>query len=393
MQEQTIIRVLAMALGIFFVATVLLDAFETIILPRRASGRFRLTRLFYVLTWHPWGAISDSIRNKKRQETFLSFYGPLSLLMLLLVWATLMVVGFGLVYYGLGSPVSGPTTPRGLATDIYVSGTTLFTLGLGDVVPTREIGRVLLIMESGLGFGFLAVVIGYLPVLYGAFSRREVDIALLDSRAGSPPSGMELLKRHSYPGGEEDLAILLEKWERWAAELLESHISYPILCYFRSQHDNQSWVSALVAILDASSLLLAGIEGQCARQAQLTYAIGRHALVDLAQVFGVRPQIAAGSERLHQGEYIVIAKKLCQAGLVLDRSEAAEGRLTELRGLYEGYAVGISKYLRMPVDGWLVERERKDNWQKVARISGVDKAQQETNPFLGVPEIFDDDHL
>jgi hypothetical protein len=393
MQEHTIVRLVALAVGAFFVGTVLLDAFETIILPRRASGRFRLTRLFYVVTWRPWGAISDTIHDNKRQEVFLSFYGPLSLLMLLLVWATLLVLGFGLVYYSLGSPVSGPTSPPGLATDIYVSGTTLFTLGLGDVVPTRVVGRVLLIMESGLGFGFLAVVIGYLPVLYGAFSRREVDIALLDSRAGSPPSGMELLKRHSYPGGEQDLAVLLEQWERWAAELLESHISYPILCYFRSQHDNQSWVSALVAILDASSLLLAGIEGQCARQAQLTYAIGRHALVDIAQVFGVRPEIAAGSERLHKGEYIVIAKKLCLTGLVLDRSEAAEARLTELRGLYEGYALGMSKFLRMPVDGWLVERERKDNWQKVARISGVDKAQQETNPFQEAAGGVDDDHL
>ena len=112
-----------------------------------------------------------------------------------------------------------------------------------------------------------------------------MSISLLDARAGSPPTAAELMRRHSYQGAESDLSMLLVEWERWSAELLESHISYPLLCYFRSQHTNQSWISALTAMLDASALLIAGVRGHEARQAQLTFAMARHAVVDLAQIF------------------------------------------------------------------------------------------------------------
>jgi hypothetical protein len=385
------IRALAIVAGVFLLFSVLLDAFETIILPRRTSSRFRLTRGFYRATWGPWGWVSSLIHDKRKRESWLSFYGPLSLPVLLGVWAMLLVVGYGLLYYGAGSPFEGVHGAPGLRRDLYASGTTLFTLGLGDVVPTSSAARVLLIIESGNGLGFLAVVVGYLPVLYTAFAAREVDIALLDARAGSPPSGVELLRRHAFSGGEEQLTALLEKWERWAAELLESHISYPVLCYFRSQHDNQSWLSALVAVLDASALVIAGVEGHCARQAELTYAICRHALVDVTQVFVLRPEPKPEQRRLPEGGYLEIAKELCKDGLKLDRSAQAEARLTELRALYEGYASALSDYLQMPIEGWLYSPTRKDNWRTVARLPGVDKAAQEANPFLR-PETIDERH-
>jgi len=387
--------IIAFIAGVLLLLSVLMDAFETIILPRRASRKWRITRMFFILTWGPWRAAACLTRNPKKRESLLSFFGPLSLPLLLAVWASGLLGGFALLYYGIGSPFEA-TTGMGLAhsalrTDFYVSGTTLFTLGLGDVVPTHSIGRALLILESGMGLGFLAVVIGYFPVLYAAFSKREVEIALLDARAGSPPSGVELLRRHAYPGGEEELAKLMQQWERWAAELLESHISYPVLCYFRSQHDNQSWLSALVAVLDASALMIAGLEGHGARQAELTYAICRHALVDVTQLFGLKSDTAAGLKRMGEGGYLSVAKDLCQADLRLDRSPKAEQRLAELRSLYEGYACALSDYLRMPISGWAQAANRKDNWRTVARVPGVDKAAQELNPFLR-PEVVDDRH-
>jgi hypothetical protein len=189
----------------------------------------------------------------------------------------------------MGSPFNDSAQHRGFYSDLYVSGTTIFTLGLGDVTPQNPWARTLVILEAGTGFGFLAAVMGYFPVLYGAFSRREVSISLLDARAGSPPTAAELMRRHSQQGAEQSLAVLLIEWERWSAELLESHISYPLLCYFRSQHNNQSWLSAITAILDTSALLISGVRSQEARQAQLTFAIARHALVDLTQIFSLRP--------------------------------------------------------------------------------------------------------
>ncbi len=282
-------RIVTLVAGIVCLFAVLVDAFQTIILPRRASGRFRLTRLFYIVTWRPWVFITKGLHDARKRDFCYSYYGPMSLIFLLVLWAAVMVVGFALIFIAMGSPFVDAMPGSTFLSDLYVSGTTIFTLGLGDVRPTCAWARGLVILEAGTGLGFLAVVMGYFPVLYGAFSRREVSISLLDARAGSPPTAAELMRRHAYEGGESALAVLLVEWERWSAELLESHISYPLLCYFRSQHNNQSWLSALTAVLDASALLIAGVQGSEARQAQLTFAMARHALVDLAQIFSLDP--------------------------------------------------------------------------------------------------------
>src|SRR5262249_12251993 len=158
--------------------------------------------------------------------------------------------------------------PAGLGTYLYLSGVTFFTLGYGEVVPMTALGRVLIVAESGLGFGFMAVIIGYLPVLYQAFSRREVTISLLDARAGSPPSAAQVLLRLAQARNFAALDPFLAEWERWAAELLESHLSFPVLSYYRSQHDNQSWLAAVTTILDTCALLIVGVKDACPYQAQ-----------------------------------------------------------------------------------------------------------------------------
>jgi hypothetical protein len=204
-------------------------------------------------------------------------------------------------------------------------------------------------------------------VLYSAFSRREVSISLLDARAGSPPTAAELMKRHSYQGAESVLSLLLVEWERWSAELLESHISYPLLCYFRSQHTNQSWISALTAILDTSALLIAGVQGHEARQAQLTFAMARHALVDLSQIFSV-PPVSDAPDRLPPERYEELYKLLCQSGVSVCRDGRSMERLREMRGLYEGYAQGLSDYLQMRLPPWIASEPHKDNWQVVSKV-------------------------
>jgi hypothetical protein len=360
-------RILAFVAGIACLFIVLLDAFQTIILPRRATGRLRLTRIFYISTWRPWAFFTRRLRNPRRRETVLSFYGPLSLILLLVVWAGVMVVGFGLIYFGLGSPFADPGRQVDFRSDLYVSGTTIFTLGLGDVTPQNPWARALVILEAGTGLGFLAVVMGYFPVLYGAFSRREVSISLLDARAGSPPTAAELLRRHSYPGAEGALSVLLTEWERWSAELLESHISYPQLCYFRSQHSNQSWLAALTAILDMSALMIAGIKGYEARQAQLTFAIARHALVDLSQILS-QPPITDLPDRLPAERYEQLYELLSESGVNVCRDGQSIERLREMRALYEGYAEALSRLLYMPLPPWLADRPYKDNWLTVARV-------------------------
>jgi len=351
---------LVAAAGLALLLVVLWDAFETVVLPRRVNRRVRLTRLFYRATWRPFAASARLVRPGNRREAYLSFYGPLSLLFLLALWATGLVTAFGFLQYAIAGD---------FATDLYMSGTTFFTLGLGDVAPHGALARLLTVVESGLGFGFLAIVIGYFPVLYQAFSRREVSISLLDGRAGSPPSAGQLLHRHRGPGGVVALERLLREWERWSAELLETHLSYPLLAYFRSQHNNQSWLAALTTVLDTSALMMVGGDaaegGGCARQARLTFAMARHAVVDLAQVFRTEPRPPA-ADRLPPPLLAQLRTELAASGFHLAEGAAVDAGLVRLREMYEPYVEALSRYLLQPLPAWHQDAPRRDNWQTSA---------------------------
>jgi hypothetical protein len=351
--------------GVAILVIVVWDAFEVIILPRRVTRRFRLSRLFYKNLWSAWKFTVGLSRVKKVRESAFGIFGPISLLILVAVWAVGLVLSFALMQYGSGSAVSVTGTNRGFWTDAYLSGTTFFTLGLGDVVPRSGMARALVVTEAGLGFGFLAGVIGYLPFIYGSFSKREVNISLLDSRAGTPPTAGELLRRHSYPQGQNALRELLKEWELWCAELMESHLSYPVLAFFRSQHDNQSWIASLTAILDACALIMVGIEGACERQAELTFAIARHAVVDLSQVFNTSPK-ELSADRLPHAELQHIRDVLAQHGLKLHDDAAADQRLADLRRMYEPYIYALADYLSQSLPPWIPLKKGKDNWQTTA---------------------------
>ena len=364
--------------GVAIFLVVLWDAFEAIILPRRVTRRFRLARLFYKTTWHLWKFVMCLVPSRKRREALLGFYGPLSLLVLVAVWAVGLVFGFGLMQYGAGSALNASVHggESSFFTDMYLSGTTFFTLGLGDVIPRTELARGLVVLEAGFGFGFLAAVIGYLPFIYGSFSKREVDISLLDSRAGTPPTAGELLRRHSYQHGQDALRELLKDWELWSAELMESHLSYPVLAYFRSQHDNQSWIASLTAILDTCALLMVGIEDACEKQAELTFAIARHAVADLSQVFSTAPK-ALPHDRLPSEELRRIRDVLAQHGMKLRDGEEADRRLRELRNMYEPYVYALATYLNQTLPPWIPVKKGKDNWQTTgwAQPAGIQQAE------------------
>jgi hypothetical protein len=357
--------ILAGCAGLILVFTVLWDAFETIVLPRRVVSQLSLARLFYHLVWTPWSAVARGMRNANRRENFLSYFGPLSQIVLLGLWAAGLIVGFALLQWAIGSQFS---TPDGVATftsDLYVSGSMFFTLGISDVVPRASLARILATMEGGVGFGFLAMIISYLPAMNGAFSRREVDVSLLDERAGSPPSALELLRREAEHGSSSGVEQFLHEWERWSAELLEIHLSYPVLGYFRSQHENQSWLAALTMVLDLSTLALAGIEGVQEWPAQLTFAMARHTAVDLSQVLGVPPCLPS-EERLPHDNLIRLRAELAATGARLRQDSEADRRLNELRAMYEPYVCALSRHLLMDLPPWVPADSRRDNWQTTA---------------------------
>jgi hypothetical protein len=314
-----------------------------------------------------------------------SFYGPSSLLLLFILWAAILGLSYALIYFGMHAPFNDPTT-RGAAAGgwarlrscIYVSGTTLVTLGLGDVVPATYAARILVIIEAGMGLGFVALVIGYLPVLYTAFSTREVAVAMLDARAGSPPTAGELMSRHNFDGGHEAITVLLGEWERWCAEMLETHISYPILCFYRSQHDNQSWLSALTAMLDTCAVLITAIDSReerapCVRQAQLTFAIGTHTLVDLGHVFRLeaaeRRLRSAAPTRLPDEEFSKLCTLLTQQGFPICADSGLRERMSAIRKLYEPHATALANYLQLRMPAWVPpETRKKDGWLETSAL-------------------------
>lgn len=351
--------------GLILVSFILLDGFEAIVWPRRVTRPYRLVRFFYQTTWVLWRWIAVRIPAGRHRETFLSVFGPTSLLLLFAMWVFGLIFGFAILHWSLGTPLTPPGTPPAWTTYLYLSGVTFFTLGYSDLTPTGALGRALAVVEAGLGFGFLALIISYLPVLYQAFSRREAMISLLDARAGSPPSAAELLLRLTHAPQVGVVDPFLAEWERWAAELLESHLSFPVLSYYRSQHDNQSWLAALTAVLDTCSLLMVGVKGADPYQAQLTFAMARHAAVDLALIFRIPPMASATDrlpvERLHQ-----LRQDLRTAGLEILDGEAADQKLSELRAMYEPFLNGLAGHFVFALPPIRRDQPKPDNWQTSA---------------------------
>jgi len=363
--------------GVVLIFIILMDAFETVVLPRRIKRSFRITGWFYRNTWGLWSRLGQHIKSANRREGFLAYFGPLSLIPLMGFWALGLIFGFACVQYGLGEHLSLGNEKITFGKVVYLSGETFFTLGYGDITPNNAAARALAVMEAGMGFAFLGVVIGYLPVIYNSFAAREIEISLLDARAGSPPSAAEFLLRLGCCPEQTVLDEIFRDWERWCADLLSSHISYPVLVFFRSQHSNQSWLSALTVMLDVTSLVMTGVEGIHPDQAKLTFAMARHAAVDLAQV--VKAEYSPhDAGRLTAADLTRLRVELAGHGVTLNDGTNNDGtgndgakhagadapeRLAELRILYEPYLHALSRRLLMTLPPWIHTDRKKDNWQ------------------------------
>ena len=352
--------VLAGLLSSLLLGIVLQDAFEVMLLPRRVHRRLRLMALYFRVTWAAWSGLAQRLSPGQWRESLLSHFGPLSMLGLFATWATALICGFGVLEWALEP--SAHDAP--LFDEIYMSGVTFFTLGYGDVVPHSGAARFVAVLEAGTGIGFIAIVIGYLPVLYQLFSRREAHVIQLDARAGSPPTAVAMLCRHAEADGLGKLDELLREWEVWGAELLESHLSYPMLAYYRSQHDHQSWLAALAAVMDCCALILVGVRGPSPLQARMTFSMARQVVVEMAHSFRVAPSRYDGGDRLGPDNFVRMQAVFCETGLVWDGDADAEATLLALRATYEPLLDGLGRHLLLAVPGWLPERDAADHWER-----------------------------
>ena len=342
--------------GLLLLAVVISDAVQTVVVARCAESPPRVTRFFYRLTWTPFAAVARRIKSGVRRENYLSLYGPLSLLMLLSCWALGLIIGFAILQWSIGLQFN--VSVSSFANDVYFSASSFFTLGLGE--PLNLASKYLMVLEAGIGFSFLGLVISYLPVLYQAVSDRELRISLLDARAGSPPSAVEfLLRRGSDP---DRLEQRLADWEEWALELLQSHLSYPMLAYYRSQHPNQSWLGTLTVVVDISALVILGSDSHLKRQAEFTFAAGRHALVHVTSIFGIGP-CGPNVDRLSSEEFSQLCDAISASDAPLRSEWISRSELEKLKAMYEPYANALSAYFLMAIPHWIGSVRTSENWR------------------------------
>jgi hypothetical protein len=332
--------------GVMLLVATMADAVGTLLVGRGLTARWRPTRVFYHVTWWGWSRVGRALRSPRRRERFLAAYGPLTLLALLLVWLLGLLVGWALVYASDKSAFAGTT---GFASDLYYSGTSLLTLGFGDIVARSSAFRLLTLVEAVSGLGTIALVISYLPALYGAYSHRETQLLMLDEPTGERISPTTLIARHAPGGDTARLDRFFAEWERWTAEVLESHVSYPMLAFFRSQHPGQSWITALGVVLDAATLTSAAVEGADDREPYFMYRRGRRAISEVCLRLHISGAPGPGLDRhLFDIGYL----RLTSTGLPLRDPEDAWQRLQEYRSTYAGSLQALIDFLLAPAGFW-----------------------------------------
>ena len=355
-------------LSLVALAFLLAEFFIVFLLPRRVRRDPAIARAVLRTLWIPWRAGARRLP-REAADTMLGIFGPFGLVAILGLLSAGVILSYTGLHWAVSTHLGGPGTAD-FGSDLYFSAGAFFSASTPSD-PVGGLGKTLQIAEAANGLGFLAIAIGYLPALFQAFSRRESAVARLDPRAGSPPSPGRLLERSGERGGWADLDEYLLEWETWSAELMETHLSYPILGYFRSQHVDQNWLAALTTIVDASAYALAYGPDGSTEAAELTFRIGGHALGDLAYTLSTRrverdPE-PHSRERLSREDLDELRRRLEGSGLHSEADENASAkRLADLRSRYEPFAIAISRHLALDLPDWLPRGEVREEWRAVA---------------------------
>jgi hypothetical protein len=348
-------------LGGALIALMLIEIFCAFLLPRRVKRDPRVVRSVFAYAWLPWRRLARMLPIQAA-DTALGIYGPFGLLLNLVLWVLAMMLGYACLQWAGGSHLAvGHTVSFG--DDLFFSAATMASSGTAGLSSHSPFAQVVQVIDAGSGLAVIAIVIGYLPSLYQAFSRREATVSQLDARAGSPPSAGRLVLRSTQRDGWPALNRYLSGWETWVAELMETHLAYPVLAYFRSQHVNQNWLSAMCALLDACAFTVAAAPAGTVDSARFTYAIARHAVVDLSYSFHVEP-LEPADDRLPPDDLRELLRQLHEVGVEPGASfEVISERLTRMRASYEPYINALGERLELGLPQWLAPDSPTDNWR------------------------------
>ena len=346
-----VINVVAALAGLFLIWVSLRDVFQSVIVPRAVDRRLRISAALVRRLWRLWPVLAWRIADDDAREDFLATFAPFALVCLLAAWVFTLIVGYRLVFFALRGQLQ--PQPVNLWKALYFAGSSLLTIGFGDITGRTGLARLLSIAAGASGLSVVAVTTAFLFAVFGAFQRREVFVVSLGSRAGSPPSGLGLLTIHAGNGILGDLPALFVQGQQWTAEVMESHLAYPILSYFRSSHDYESWVGTLGTLLDAATLLLT-TTGKTARgQAQIFYWLGRHLTHDFVRYFGLTTQDSVGIE---QSEFNQAYTRLSEMGFEMRDPHRSWKDFSELRVAYAGALSAMAAFWQIPPLQWVGDR-------------------------------------
>jgi hypothetical protein len=342
--------VVSVAVGVVLVGLVLWDAFQTIVVPRPTPGVFRIGRHLIRAAWPVWRDVTIRYRQELARDRLLGMFAPAFVVTLLASWLVVVVLGYGLIYFGLRNQLE--PVPQDLAHTAYLAGTSVFTLGAADVLVAGPAARLVTLVAAATGLGIVALVITFLFSLFASFQRREILVVTLQARAGAPPSAVALLEAHRGLGLVDDLPALFEAWEVWSAEVLDSHVAFPLLTWFRSSHDNLSWIGALAAVLDASTLVLTTVRGVPHGHAELMKRVGSHLIEDLTNLMNIGTE---GGTVVERHEFDLAYNRLAAAGYDLEDLDEAWHGFERARQPYAARLEALASYLSMPATRWIGE--------------------------------------
>src|SRR5262245_6394469 len=336
--------------GVAVLALIFYDLFQTIVLPRPSIYRVLLfSRMLARRLWRVWRWVGGRRRRSQERENFLATFAPAILLLLLAFWGLCLVLGYGLVLDGLGDQITPP--PAGFWTSLYFSAATLLPLAYGEIVPTGWAARLVVLTESASGVVLVILVISLIFSLYRSFQRREELVVTLDALAGAPPSGLQMLETAAaHSKSQRRLEDTFDDWKRWSAAVLESHLAYPMLFYFRSSHDNEAWLNSFGAVMDAATLVLSAIEHDSAGAALLMSRVGNHLVEDTAWYFGFEHLGEVGVER---HEFEDAWARLRDAGYRCRDLETAWTEFMDLRRRYASPLNQLANWLAITPAGWI----------------------------------------
>jgi hypothetical protein len=351
--------------GVLVIAAVLDSALRTFVLPRGVSTP--LTRAVFTSVRAGFDTVARMAKSYEGRDRVMALYAPVALFTLVGTWVVLVLAGFAAIYYGL-------VTVRTWRGAFELSGSSFFTLGF--VVPPHDLPSFMLVFaEAAVGLGVLALLIAYLPTIYNAFSRREVAVAQLQTRAGNPPSGVELLERYHAIGWNERLPDLWEAWEVWFAELAETHTSLAVLVFFRSPNPHRSWVTASGAILDAAALANSMLSVPWSPQAGLCIRSGYLALREIADFFGIEydPEPSPDDPiSIDRSEFDDAYERLGGAGVpVRPDRERAWRDFRGWRVNYDSVLLAIASLTMAPYAPWSSDRSLRYRRARIFRSGSV----------------------